>query len=84
MSAAGCLLPAAPEELPALPCLPACPPARPPTCLPAVFDVDTDKERAAWEMEGSTDWKADGVDATNGFAFEVGCWASSAFRGLAG
>ena len=38
-----------------------------------VFDVDTDKQRAAWEMEGSTNWQADGVDATNGFSFEVGC-----------
>jgi starch synthase len=35
-----------------------------------VFDVDTDKARAAWEMEGSTDWESDGVDATNGFSFE--------------
>jgi len=35
-----------------------------------VFDVDTDKARAAWELEGSTNWMADGVDATNGFAFE--------------
>jgi starch synthase len=35
-----------------------------------VFDVDTDKARAAWELEGSTDWEADGVDQTNGFAFE--------------
>jgi starch synthase len=35
-----------------------------------VFDVDTDKARAAWELEGSTDWKADGVDQTNGFAFD--------------
>ena len=37
----------------------------------AVFDVDNDKQRAAWEMEGSTDWQADGIDATNGFSFEV-------------
>ncbi len=36
-----------------------------------VFDVDYDKERAAWELYGSTDWMRDGVDATNGFAFEV-------------
>lgn len=36
-----------------------------------VFDVDYDKPRAAWEMEGSTDWKIDYIDATNGFAFEV-------------
>ena len=35
-----------------------------------VFDVDTDKPRAAWELEGSTNWQADDVDATNGFAFE--------------
>jgi len=35
-----------------------------------VFDVDTDKERAAWEVYGSTDYMADGVDGTNGFAFE--------------
>ena len=27
--------------------------------------------RAAWEMAGSTDWQADGVDETYGFAFEV-------------
>ena len=37
-----------------------------------VFDLDNDKARAAWEMEGSTDWQADGVDATNGFSFDVG------------
>jgi len=35
-----------------------------------VFDVDTDKARAAWEMEGSTDWATDRIDATNGFSFE--------------
>jgi starch synthase len=35
-----------------------------------VFDVDTDKARAAWELEGSTDWESDGVDQTNGFSFE--------------
>lgn len=35
-----------------------------------VFDVDTDKARAAWELEGSTDWEGDKVDATNGFSFE--------------
>ncbi|GIL88159.1 hypothetical protein Vretimale_14076 [Volvox reticuliferus] len=34
-----------------------------------VFDVDFDKERAAWELYGSSDWKRDGIDATNGFAF---------------
>ena len=56
---------------PVYPCLTHCP-ARPPTHPRAVFDVDTDKARAAWEMEGSTDWLADGVDATNGFSFEVG------------
>ena len=36
-----------------------------------VFDVDCDKARAAWEMEGSSDWERDGLDATNGFSFEV-------------
>jgi starch synthase len=35
-----------------------------------VFDVDHDQARAAWELEGSTDWQGDGVEATNGFAFE--------------
>lgn len=35
-----------------------------------VFDVDCDKARAAWEMEGSTDWEGDNIDATNGFSFE--------------
>ena len=35
-----------------------------------VFDVDYDKARAAWEVEGSSDWERDGLDATNGFAFE--------------
>ncbi|GLC71233.1 hypothetical protein PLESTF_001092900 [Pleodorina starrii] len=34
-----------------------------------VFDVDFDKERAAWELYGSSDWQRDGIDATNGFAF---------------
>jgi hypothetical protein len=34
-----------------------------------VFDVDFDKGRAAWEMAGSVDFQADGIDATNGFAF---------------
>lgn len=34
-----------------------------------VFDVDNEKERAAWEIAGSTDWKTDG-DMTNGFSFE--------------
>lgn len=42
-----------------------------PSPAPAVFDVDNDKPRAAWEMEGSTDWQGDKVDATNGFSFEV-------------
>jgi hypothetical protein len=36
-----------------------------------VFDVDFDKARAAWDMYGSSDWQRDGLDATNGFAFEV-------------
>ena len=36
-----------------------------------VFDVDYEKERAAWEMEGSSDWQRDGIDQTNGFAFEA-------------
>ena len=36
-----------------------------------VFDVDWDKGRAAWELEGSADWQAEEVDATNGFAFDV-------------
>ena len=36
-----------------------------------VFDVDVDKARAAWELEGSSDWERDGLDATNGFSFEV-------------
>jgi starch synthase len=34
-----------------------------------VFDVDNEKERAAWEIAGSTDWETDG-DMTNGFSFE--------------
>ncbi|KAG2492408.1 hypothetical protein HYH03_009353 [Edaphochlamys debaryana] len=34
-----------------------------------VFDVDFDKERAAWELYGSSDWQRDEIDATNGFAF---------------
>ena len=34
-----------------------------------VFDVDHDKERAAWELYGSTDYVADGIDGTNGFSF---------------
>ena len=34
-----------------------------------IFDVDTEKDRAAWEVDGSTDWKVTG-DATNGFSFE--------------
>jgi starch synthase len=36
-----------------------------------VFDVDFDKARAAWELNGSSDWMRDNIDATNGFAFEV-------------
>ena len=36
-----------------------------------VFDVDFDKARAAWELAGSSDWQRDGIDVTNGFAFEV-------------
>ena len=36
-----------------------------------VFDADLDKARAAWELEGSSDWERDGLDVTNGFAFEV-------------
>jgi hypothetical protein len=36
-----------------------------------VFDVDNDKARAAWQMEGSGDFIRDEVEATNGFAFEV-------------
>ena len=35
-----------------------------------VFDVDYDKARAAWEVEGSSDWERDNIDATNGFSFE--------------
>ncbi|CAL8465412.1 g4948 [Coccomyxa elongata] len=35
-----------------------------------VFDVDVDKARAAWELEGSSDWERDGLDVTNGFTFE--------------
>lgn len=37
-----------------------------------VFDVDKDKERAAWEMWGSADYLVDGIDESNGFAFDVG------------
>ena len=36
-----------------------------------VFDVDFDKERAAWDVYGSSDWQRDELDATNGFAFAV-------------
>ena len=36
-----------------------------------VFDVDWDKARAAWELEGSADWQAERIDETNGFAFEA-------------
>jgi len=35
-----------------------------------VFDVDHDMARAGWEMFGSTDPEADGVDGRNGFTFE--------------
>ena len=35
-----------------------------------VFDVDTDKGRAAWEIRGSTDAERDGPECTNGFNFE--------------
>jgi len=35
-----------------------------------VFDVDTERARAAWEIYGSTDAEGDGVDGTNGFSFE--------------
>ena len=34
-----------------------------------VFDLDTEKSRAAWEGDGSTDYKLTG-DQTNGFSFE--------------
>ena len=36
-----------------------------------VFDVECDKARAAWEMEGSSDYERDNLDATNGFSFEA-------------
>ncbi len=36
-----------------------------------VFDVDWDKGRAAWELEGCADWQMEQIDATNGFAFDV-------------
>lgn len=35
-----------------------------------VFDVDHDKARAAWDLEGSSDWQRDKLDVTNGFSFE--------------
>jgi len=35
-----------------------------------VFDVDTDKARGAWELEGSSNYERDNLDVTNGFAFE--------------
>jgi starch synthase len=35
-----------------------------------VFDVDHDEARAAWEMFGSVDGQADGVDGRNGYSFE--------------
>lgn len=34
-----------------------------------VYDVDHDKGRGAWEIYGSVDPEADGVDGTNGFSF---------------
>jgi hypothetical protein len=46
-----------------------------------IFDVDNDKPRAAWEMEGSTNWQVDGVDETNGFSFEVRSHAGRLPRG---
>ena len=36
-----------------------------------VFDVECDKARAAWELEGSSDFERDDLDATNGFSFEA-------------
>ena len=36
-----------------------------------VFDVECDKARAAWEVEGSSDFERDNLDATNGFSFEA-------------
>lgn len=36
-----------------------------------VYDVDHDAERAAWEMFGSTNAEADGVDGRNGFRHAV-------------
>lgn len=36
-----------------------------------VFDVECDKARAAWEMEGSSDFERDNLDTTNGFSFEA-------------
>ena len=36
-----------------------------------VFDVESGKAKAAWELKGSVDYETDGVDETNGFAFEV-------------
>jgi hypothetical protein len=44
-----------------------------------IFDVDDEKERAAWEVDGSTEWTATG-DATNGFSFEAGAYTRSHFR----
>lgn len=43
-----------------------------------VFDVDVDKARAAWELQGSSDWQRDALDVTNGFAFEVRALAEHA------
>eukprot|EP00747_Dinoflagellata_sp_TGD_P019314 gnl/TRDRNA2_/TRDRNA2_127091_c1_seq1.p1 gnl/TRDRNA2_/TRDRNA2_127091_c1~~gnl/TRDRNA2_/TRDRNA2_127091_c1_seq1.p1 ORF type:complete len:113 (+),score=18.41 gnl/TRDRNA2_/TRDRNA2_127091_c1_seq1:1-339(+) len=35
-----------------------------------VFDVDQDRKKGAWEVHGSLDPDVDGLDGTNGFAFE--------------
>ena len=39
--------------------------------------MDFDKERAAWDLYGSSDWTRDNIDATNGFAFTVRAAARS-------
>ena len=36
-----------------------------------MFNVDYDKARAAWEMEGSADWQRDGIDQISSFVFEA-------------
>ncbi len=48
-----------------------------------VFDVECDKARAAWEMEGSSDYERDDLDATNGFSFEasLSCMPTMAPKG---